>query len=204
MAHPTCVLSFGPPVNFFFPFFISASNLVQYTLYHPLPQLAQYFVMDPSIPRSPPQAHSSQQTYLTPPPGYDASASFSTYNEAVSFVQMYSPCTTIHSVELTKPKHGVLKVRDIAIATIYQDFRQILTRAFCCLKSTLVSEAGFGTNASYCRRHHSVVGHDRDCSPHTARAGLWRPSHDGVWICLCGNDGLYHCSVPSRHLVWVP
>ncbi|KAF9216759.1 hypothetical protein BGZ59_008261 [Podila verticillata] len=65
--------------------------------------------MNPSILRSPPQAHSSQQTDIIPLPRFAASVNFSSYNEAASFVQIYSPCTTLHSVELTKPKHGFLE-----------------------------------------------------------------------------------------------
>ncbi|KAF9338338.1 hypothetical protein BG006_005320 [Podila minutissima] len=74
--------------------------------------------MDPSIPRSPPLAYSPSRSEPTPPPEYEPSVSFNSYNEAVSFVQMYSPCTTMHSVELVKPRQSFLESLKRALAPL--------------------------------------------------------------------------------------
>ncbi|KAG0337476.1 hypothetical protein BG004_007629 [Podila humilis] len=67
------------------------------------------------MPQSPSQAHSSPSPVHSTatsqnsplPPGYESSViSFHSYREAVSFVEMYSPCTTMHSVELTNANEG--------------------------------------------------------------------------------------------------
>lgn len=155
--------------------------------------------MNPNV-QVPPPVHQTSGDPDVYPPAYPSGGSFHSYEEAISFVEMYSPKTTITDSKQLP-----------SIPTLLHVWNLFIINPFCflvqarCTHTILISltedQTRRGPTTDPGDNSDGNFSNDRNRPIDTGNTDCRWTSGDGFWIPLCLPDDIDHCTLTRRYCI---